>query len=131
MYDDSLTNILAAQSLTNSIYKHPKDKWLIRCSPKRETPFVISYLKPKNESSPDDMEISVSHQRIQFNPATRQLRFQNLITKEVFNSDSINYLTNIIQREYKYGEGLINTKLLILTNSDNVNNLTFYEDIRT
>jgi len=127
LYDDSFTSATVISEFQTSplVNNNFNDKWLIRCSPKRETPFVITYGKqPKAGST---FAIDPSHQRIVFNGATRTYRFQNLITKQVYTSDSINILTDIIKREYKFGEGIINTKLKILTNPDNIL-FTNYED---
>jgi len=130
IYDDSSSNatvvpLLKSLSLSDNL--ECKDLWLIRCSPKRETPFVISYAKPSSENNIIDKVIA--HQRILFNATTRQYLFQNILTKTVFTSDSINFLTDIIQREYKYGDGIKNSKLSIIINIENLNFNNYVETL--
>jgi len=83
---------------------------------------VISFAKP----SSDNKNVEIAHQRIIFNTATRKYLFQNLHTKKILTSDSINYLTDMIKREYKYGEGVMNSKLKIITNNNDNTNFNLY-----
>jgi len=115
IYDDGTTSC-AAVSLLNSQNINPQDLWLIRCSPKRDAPYTITYTK----SRINDHEFEISHQRILFNVATRQYIFQNLRTKEIIMNESINNLMDRIKREYKFGQGLLNMKLNIIKNPQNL-----------
>jgi len=125
IYDDSNTSatvVSMLQSVPINDNQCCKDIWLIRCSPKRDTPFVISFAKP----SSDNKNVEIAHQRIIFNTSTRKYLFQNIQTKKLLTCDSINYLTDMIKREYKYGEGVMNSKLKIITNNNDNTNFNLY-----
>jgi len=113
-YDDKLSSIFSAHILKqNSATYNLKDLWLIRCSPKRDFPFVISYIKV--EGNP---QLNVSHQRITLNPVSRQYTFQNLITKSVYTNGSIIGLVDIIKRQYNLGAGFQNDKFNLINQPD-------------
>jgi len=112
-YDDSVTSDQAGTTLSkcinNSEYNWmEKDLWLIRCSPKRDFPFTISFIRPEdNETSLSKPQ--VSHLRIMFNPASRQYFFRT--DDRSSSHESITNLLTIIQRELKLGKGVHNAKL--------------------
>jgi hypothetical protein len=111
VYDDSFTGPIAVNLLSN---KNSSFQWLIRCSPKRDFPYTISYAEPTDT----DPGVKISHQRILFNPSTRQYIFINLKTNEKFMSESIIFIINTIQKEYRFGEGLKKNNLSIITNPE-------------
>jgi len=111
-YDYKMSSVFSAlvlkQNVNNSNYIL-KDLWLIRCSPKRDFPYVISFIKPDNSG-----QMNVTHQRIILNPITRQYTFQNLETKSVHVHETITGLMDIIQNQYELGKGFYNEKFKLL-----------------
>jgi len=135
LYDDNTTSLSAAALLFYAKGLKEKDLWLIRCSPKKETPFVLTYTRITPE------EKKVIHHRIFYNVEKKEYNFpviQNLHrssdvtsstgngskrnSQKIVTSDSINRLISIIQRECNFGEGYINTKLRFMCKCD-------YEDV--
>jgi len=132
IYDDSFTSEYSGSLLFHNSEKQ-KDLWLVRCSPKKETPFVLTCLNSNNESK-------VLHHRIYFNNSTRQYLFplskENSIPgapSKAIVSDSINRLVDLIQAENQLGQGLQNAKIRFIQKP--VQNFSHYDgviiDIRT
>jgi len=132
IYDDSFTSEYSGSLLFHNSEKQ-KDLWLVRCSPKKETPYVLTCLNSNSESK-------VLHHRIYFNNTTRQYLFplskENSIPgapSKAIVSDSINRLVDLIQAENQLGQGLQNAKIRFIQKP--VQNFSHYDgviiDIRT
>jgi len=117
IYDDSTTGPSAVGLLSTDKLDSLPEQWLIRCSPKRDFPYTISYAKPKDT----DPGYEITHQRIFYNLTTRQYKFVNVKTNESFMNESIYYIINTIKTEYKFGQGIKNNNLSIITNPQNIN----------
>jgi len=124
IFDDSITGP-AAVTLLSTYNLSSLDQWLIRCSPKRDAPYTISYPEPMDA----DPGVKINHQRILYNPTTRQYIFTILRTKEIFMNESINYIINKIKIEYKFGQGFKNNNLSIITNPQHINYNLYVGDV--
>jgi hypothetical protein len=109
-YDDTLSSVASANLLRRfvSSYERVSDLWLIRCSPKREYPFVVSFINPDKINGSGLPP--VNHQRVTFNPDTRKYSFSNFENKKLYSHETITGLVEILKREYKLGRGVSNVK---------------------
>jgi hypothetical protein len=122
LYDDTFSSTYSANVLRRYVndnsYQWDRDLWLIRCSPKRDYPYAISFIKPENAQDKSPNAVHVTHQRIVFNPATRQYTFQNLETGNLSAHESITGLVDIIKRQYNLGKGVSNVKFDFINQPD-------------
>jgi len=120
IFDDSMTSTtssnLLRRSSKNHSYQGTSDLWLIRCSPKRDFPFVISFVPANAEQ--DANPTPVNHQRIMLNPSTRQYTFQNIYTNQIVVGDSITGMVDVIKRQYKFGRGVSNIKCDLINETE-------------
>jgi len=117
-YDDKMSSVFAAHILKQNVNTYPiKDLWLIRCSPKRDFPYVLTYVKTDG---------NIHHQRITFNPGTHQYVFQNFDTKKTFTHESIVSVVDEITRQYNLGMGFYNDKFKLINDPESVRMNQFY-----
>jgi len=111
-YDDKMSSVYTAHVLLKNNVNN-NTTWLIRCSPKRDFPYVISFIKVDSEG-----HVNVNHQRISLNPGTRQYTFSNLDTKTTFAHESITILVDIIKLQYNLGTGHPNDKFNLINDPE-------------
>jgi len=112
IFEDTFTSVSATEKLREVRTDIQRDMWLFRCSPKRETPYTLSFVSSIQPSGHRE----ITHQRILFNAKSRLYTFQNLHTRESITSDSIISLVEKLQIIFQFGQPITNTKIQLLLN---------------